>query len=223
MTLTSLPLVSIIAQTSLGKLTPKATPGYQYLNPADSLSKVVSNLIGFITIIAGIGFVFYFIIGAVNWITAGGETNKAQAARTMIINALIGLTLTVIAYPVLLVISKLLGIPLQNPQELFDPPQPAQAYGPDVTGFIKLANNLLKTAIYGSLLFALVNFLVSAIQYLGSSGNPEIIKQASSRIWMSLLGLVVAGSSLIIAGLLGLILFGDPSYIINPTIYGPGP
>ena len=104
-----------------------------------------------------------------------------------------------------------------------DVPEGITAYGPDPQGLIKLFNNILKVAIFGSLIFALINFLVSAIQYIGSSGNPELLKQASSRIWMSLLGLVVAAGSLVIAGILGLIFFGNPGAIINPTIYGPTP
>ncbi len=88
-------------------------------------------------------------------------------------------------------------------------------------GIIIFANNLMRVAIYGSMLIALINILVSGIQYIGSSGNPEILKAASSRIWISLLGLIVAGGSLVIAGVLGLIFFGSATAIISPTIYGP--
>lgn len=111
------------------------------------------------------------------------------------------------------------------PEDFFgtelEPPRGIQAYGLEAGGLIKLFNNILRVAIYASLVFAAINFLIAGIQYIGSSGNPETIKQASSKIWMSLLGLVVAASSLVIAGILGLILFGNPSAIINPVIYGP--
>lgn len=100
-------------------------------------------------------------------------------------------------------------------------PQSVIAYGQNATDFILLFNNLLKVAIYGSMVFALINFLISGIQYLGSAGSPELVKAASGRIWISLLGLIVAGGSLVLAGLLGLIFFGNPLAIINPTIYGP--
>lgn len=100
-------------------------------------------------------------------------------------------------------------------------PAPTVAYGEDIQGIILLLNNLFKVAIYGSMVFALINFLISGIQYLGSAGSPELVKAASGRIWISLLGLVVAGGSLVLAGLLGLIFFGNPLAIINPTIYGP--
>ena len=84
-------------------------------DPATLTTNLLSTIIG----LAGLGFIFYFMIGAINWITAGGDTNKAQTARTMIINALIGLVVTLIAYPVIQVLSQLLGVPLTNPAELF--------------------------------------------------------------------------------------------------------
>ncbi|MDZ4229426.1 MAG: hypothetical protein U1C50_04215, partial [Patescibacteria group bacterium] len=87
------------------------------------------------------------------------------------------------------------------PFDFFGPsmgePKSAIAYGSDVQGIILLFNNLLKVAIYGSMVFALINFLVSGVQYIGSAGNPELVKTASSRIWISLLGLLVAGGSLV--------------------------
>lgn len=90
-----------------------------------------------------------------------------------------------------------------------------------IGGLTLLLSNILKITIYGAGLFALINFLVSGIQYLASSGNPETIKQASNRIWMSVLGLTVAASSLIIAAVLGIILFNDPTAILIPIIPEP--
>ena len=107
----------------IGEFSPQSKSGY--LPPTDPASlatnttNILSNIIGFITLIAGIGFIFYFMLGAINWITAAGDTNKAQLARTMIINALIGLVITLIAYPAIQIISQLLGVPLANPGELF--------------------------------------------------------------------------------------------------------
>ena len=101
------------------------------------------------------------------------------------------------------------------------PPAGIAAYNEEAKGLILLFNNILKIAVFGSLLFALINLLVSAIQYISSSGNPDLIKQASGRITISLLGVVVAASSLILAGLFGLLFFGSATAIINPVIYGP--
>jgi len=96
--------------------------GYSFLmGPVSgSITKILSNVIGFITLIAGLAFIMYFMIGAINWITAAGDANKTQKARLMIVNALIGLIITVIAYPAVLIISKVLGAPLQDPADLIN-------------------------------------------------------------------------------------------------------
>ena len=102
-----------------GEFKSKFTSGYQPNAPDYALATLISKALGIITIIAGVGFLFYFIFGAVNWITSGGDAQKAAAARNTILNALIGLVVTVIAYPAILLIAKLIGIPLADPEELF--------------------------------------------------------------------------------------------------------
>ncbi|MFH0942690.1 MAG: hypothetical protein V1810_00805 [Candidatus Beckwithbacteria bacterium] len=87
-------------------------------NLGDRLASIISNTLGFITVVAGLAFIFYLIFGAINWITSAGDPKKLETARQTITNALIGLTITVIAYPVLTVISHLLGVDLTNPLEL---------------------------------------------------------------------------------------------------------
>jgi len=84
----------------------------------DKITLLISNILGFFTLVAGFAFLFYFIIGAINWIISAGDPQKIQTSRQMIINALIGLLITVIAYPAILIISQLLGIPLADPAEL---------------------------------------------------------------------------------------------------------
>jgi len=97
--------------------------GYILENADDLPNKItllISNILGFFTLIAGFAFLFYFIIGAINWIVSAGDPQKIQTSRQMIINAIIGLLITVIAYPAILIISRLLGIPLADPAELIN-------------------------------------------------------------------------------------------------------
>lgn len=93
-------------------------PGGGYGNLPSQLELIVSNVIGFLTLIAGLAFIFYFLIGAINWITAGGDNQKSQLARQQIFNALIGLIVVVLAYPIISVLSQLLGIHILNPKEV---------------------------------------------------------------------------------------------------------
>lgn len=108
--------------------------------------------------------------------------------------------------------------------QTFSPPPGISDYtagSGEVNNLIFFLSNILRLVIYAAGLFALINLLVSGIQYLGSSGNPEMIKQASTRIWMSLLGLVIIAGSLILAAIIGLVFFNDASLIIKPIIPGP--
>lgn len=113
-----------------------------------------------------------------------------------------------------------------TPQEFFGsfaPPPGIVDYSAsgEVTALILFLSNILKIVIYAAGLFALINLLVSGIQYLGSSGNPEMIKQASAKIWMSILGLVIIASSFILAAIVGQVFFNDPALLIKPIIPGP--
>lgn len=109
-----------VATQNIGKFSNRNLAGYHFTGTANSLSQIISNLLGLMTIIAGVSFLIYFMFGAVNWITSGGDQPKTQAAKLTITNALIGLVISVIAYPVALLISRLIGIPLADPQELIN-------------------------------------------------------------------------------------------------------
>lgn len=94
--------------------------GYSVGDLPSQLELIVSNVIGFLTLIAGLAFLFYFLIGAINWITASGDNQKSQLARQQIFNALIGLIVVVLAYPIISVLSQLLGIHILNPQDVIN-------------------------------------------------------------------------------------------------------
>lgn len=102
-----------------------------------------------------------------------------------------------------------------------DTPQNVAAYTEGPAGLINLLSNVLKISVVAAGLFGLINLLSSGIQYVGAAGNPEMIKQASSRIWMSILGLAIVAGAFVLAGIIGLLFFGSATAIINPVIFGP--
>jgi hypothetical protein len=65
------------------------------------VTRIVSSIIGIMTIAAGMWFLFQFTIGGFNWITAGGDKAKLQSARDRLTNALIGLVVVVGGWAVL--------------------------------------------------------------------------------------------------------------------------
>jgi len=90
-----------------------------------------------------------------------------------------------------------------------------------VSAITTLLSNILRLTIFAAGLYTLINLIVSGIQYIGSSGNPELLKQASSRIWLSLLGMIIIAAAIILAAVIGKIFFGDYNAIIRPLIPNP--
>ena len=62
------------------------------------LTGVAATVINLILLIAGILAVIYLIYSGILYITAGGDTGKAEKGRTGIVNAIIGLVIISAAY-----------------------------------------------------------------------------------------------------------------------------
>ncbi|OGG03900.1 hypothetical protein A2W14_05515 [Candidatus Gottesmanbacteria bacterium RBG_16_37_8] len=81
----------------------------------NSLNRLVSGIIGFLTMIAALWFLFQFIIAGFNWINAGGDKGAAQAAREKITNAVVGLLVVVSAWVLVALLGSLIGLDILNP------------------------------------------------------------------------------------------------------------
>lgn len=79
------------------------------------LETFISKMVGMLTAVAGIAFLLYFLIGALSWITAGGDKGKTDSAQKQMTNAAIGLIAVVVAYFIAAIISFVLGIDFLNP------------------------------------------------------------------------------------------------------------
>ncbi len=89
-------------------------------------------------------------------------------------------------------------------------------------GIVKFLNNILKTLTVAAGIWFLINVILAAFDFISSSGESDKISKAWSKIWYSLIGLVVIIISFAVAAILGWILFKDPKAILQPKIYGPG-
>lgn len=89
-------------------------------NGASGLAKVVSGIIGIITIAASIWFMFQLLVGGLNWLSSGGEKQKLTEARDRITNAFIGLIVVVAAWGIIALTGQFLGFELLNPEILLD-------------------------------------------------------------------------------------------------------
>ncbi len=100
-------------------------------------------------------------------------------------------------------------------------PDVLDAYPGDGTGMFIILNNIMKFLIAGAGVFALLNFIIAGYQFISANNDPQKINNAWSKIWQSMLGVLIAAGSFTIAGVAGKLIFGEWTAIINPTIEGP--
>jgi hypothetical protein len=90
------------------------------------------------------------------------------------------------------------------------------------TGLMKFISNLIKFATIAGGLFVLYNLIMAGFIFISKSGDANAYAQLSEKVTMSIIGLMVIVLSYTIIGLVGLIVFKDATYILSPTIHGPG-
>lgn len=79
------------------------------------VGKLLSSLITTVTVIGGLAFVVYFFIGALKWITAGGDKGKVAEAQAGMTQGAIGLIAIVASYFVVGIVGNVLGLDIFNP------------------------------------------------------------------------------------------------------------
>lgn len=101
-----------------------------------------------------------------------------------------------------------------------EPPKEITAFGGNESGsgLIIFISNLIKVITIIAGLFGLFNIISAGYTFLGSTGNPKAAEQAMTQLFYSLIGLIFIVGSFTITAIVSLILFGDASYILNPTL-----
>ena len=60
----------------------------------------LGDMIGLVLSFIGVLFLILTIYGGINWMTAGGNEQKVEKSKTIIINAIIGLLIVISAYTI---------------------------------------------------------------------------------------------------------------------------
>ena len=89
--------------------------GVELADSTSAIEKLISNVLVILTIVAGIAFVLYFLLGGLNWITAGGDKGKIDKAKGMRTNGAIGMIVIALSYAITWIVGKALGIDILNP------------------------------------------------------------------------------------------------------------
>jgi hypothetical protein len=106
---------------NLGTFTPPSaaysTGSTTGVNSLTNLEKMISNFIGLGTVLGGLMFIGYFILGGIKWLTAAGDSGKVQKARDQMVQAGMGLVVIIASYSVIGLIGTVLGLNLLRPAE----------------------------------------------------------------------------------------------------------
>lgn len=95
-------------------------PGSDKTAYTAALEKIISNSLVVLTVIAGLSFVIYFLLGGLNWITAGGQKDKVETAKTMMTNGAIGLIVVAVSYSIVWIVGQALGLQILEPGEIIN-------------------------------------------------------------------------------------------------------
>jgi uncharacterized membrane protein len=70
----------------------------------------MSTIIGLLTIIASIWFIFLFITGAIGYMTAGGDKGKIESSSKKMVNGIIGLFIVIAAIFIINLVGYIFGL-----------------------------------------------------------------------------------------------------------------
>lgn len=114
-------MISLLAQApspkSLGPIRgigPLGLEGKDAEAGAGIFVNAISNIIGFLTAVAIIWFIFQFILAAIGWISAGGDAKAIEAAKGKLTNAIVGIVIVITALVIVSAIGALLGVNILN-------------------------------------------------------------------------------------------------------------
>jgi hypothetical protein len=90
-------------------------------------------------------------------------------------------------------------------------------------GIILFFTNILRLVFVVAGIYAFLNFILAGFQYMTAAGDGKALSAAWDRIWQSMLGLIIVIASFALTPVISQHIFGDPTIILHPQIYGPTP
>jgi hypothetical protein len=81
----------------------------------EALGLLIARLYRTAVLVGALALFLYIAWGGINWITAGGDKGKVEAARNQITNGIIGMAVLVGSAAIAAFLSQLFGFELLNP------------------------------------------------------------------------------------------------------------
>ena len=98
-------------------------------NAPATLEKIISNTVGFFTVVGGLTFIIYLVLAGLTWITAREEDARLSKAKQMFTNALVGLAIIVISWALAGIIGTIFGFDILNPAQYIEKISPGGSSG----------------------------------------------------------------------------------------------
>jgi len=102
---------------------------------------------------------------------------------------------------------------MDNPFGSITPP--VGPLGSSVEGIQQLISIILRTLIMFAGIYAVIMIVLAGIAFISASGDPKRISDATSKIWHSVLGFVIAAGAFVLAGIIGEIIYNDPTALLR--------
>lgn len=99
---------TIFAQSNTYKIDPFGIPAGA--NSVTTLEKIISNIIGILTVVGVIYFTIQIMLAGYNMIASQGDVKELEGAKKRLTTNVLGLAIIVIAYGLAALIASLLGM-----------------------------------------------------------------------------------------------------------------
>lgn len=80
---------------------------------------LISQIVAFLTVGGAIWFIIQIFIGALGWLSAGGDKQHLETAKKRLLDAVTGLLILVLAYSFIYIVGNFLGINILDPYSAF--------------------------------------------------------------------------------------------------------
>lgn len=91
--------------------------------------------------------------------------------------------------------------------------------GAGLTGFI--SDIIILLTIIGGI-WALFNIIIGGLALITSDGDSAKLTEFGSKLSMTIVGLVLMVGAPLIAAIIGFLVYGDATMLLQPTLLGPG-
>lgn len=96
----------------------------------------------------------------------------------------------------------------------------ADGSGDNDLGIIPFLAAALRLTTVAAGIWTMINFVLAGWIYITGEGDKSAGEKVSGKMINSAIGLVIIATSYTIVGLISLLIFGDPKFILEPTFQG---